>query len=160
MTIRIATAADHPAVWAIFSEVIAGGDTYAFAPDTSREAFATLWFADYITTFVAEEDGIILGTYILKANQPGLGDHVANCGYMVSSRARGRGVGGALCTHSLDYARAAGFLGMQFNFVVSTNTGAVRLWEKFGFEIVGRTPNGFRHAQLGYVDTLIMYRAL
>ena len=97
---------------------------------------------------------------MLHPNQMGLGDHVANAGYLVAPAHRGHGIAGAMCEHSLATARAAGFRAMQFNFVVSTNETAVRLWQKHGFEIVGRLPKAFRHATLGEVDALVMYRFL
>jgi ribosomal protein S18 acetylase RimI-like enzyme len=102
----------------------------------------------------------VLGTYFLRANQKGGGSHVANCGYITAARATGRGVARAMCAHSLDHARARGFQAMQFNFVVVTNERAVRLWQSFGFETVGRLPRVFRHPTLGLVDALVMHRVL
>lgn len=158
MTIRPATEADKDQIWQIFHDVIQTEDTYVFPADTPRADLDRHWFADYMTTFVAEEDGLVLGTYIIKPNQIGLGNHIANGSYMVSSDARGRGVGRALCEHSIEYARESGYRAIQFNIVVSTNEGAVRLWQRCGFEIIGTTPKAFRHPQLGYVDAHIMYR--
>lgn len=160
MTIRKATKFDYDEVWDIFSAVIKTGDTYVFHPDTPKSELQKYWFADYMTTFVAEEGDQILGTYIIKPNQVGLGDHIANCSYMVNPNAQGRGVGKELCEHSLQFAGAQGYKAIQFNIVVSTNHGAVGLWKKYGFEIVGTTPNGFRHAERGFVDTYIMYKEL
>jgi GNAT superfamily N-acetyltransferase len=140
--------------------VVGAGDTYTFAPDTSEAEARRLWMGDGFITCVAEREGDIVGTYLVRPNQPGLGAHVANAGYMVRPDAFGGGIGAALCEHSLAEARAAGYLAMQFNAVVSTNTRAVALWERFGFRIIGTVPEGFRHAQLGYVDLLIMYRKL
>jgi ribosomal protein S18 acetylase RimI-like enzyme len=97
---------------------------------------------------------------MLRPNQPGLGDHVANAGYVVSPEVRNQGIARALCEHSLVTAAEAGFVAMQFNFVVATNESAVHLWRTCGFETVGRLPGAFRHAQLGHVDVLIMYRRL
>ena len=111
-------------------------------------------------TYVACRGEQVVGTYLLKANQPGLGSHVANAGYMVDSREAGRGVGRALCEHSLEEARRAGFLAMQFNFVVSTNTRAVALWQAMGFRIAGTLPRAFRHQTLGLVDAYVMHRFL
>ena len=102
----------------------------------------------------------VLGVYMLRPNQPGLGDHVANCGYMVAPAARGQGVASAMCKHSLAEAHRAGFTAMQYNFVVSSNEGAVRLWCRHGFAIVGRVPAAFRHARLGPTDVFVMHRAL
>ena len=160
MKIRKATDEDQKAVWVIFSAVIKTGDTYVFDPGTPKEDLKKLWFADSMKTFVAEEDGIILGTYFIKPNQIGLGDHIANCGYMVNPTAQGKGIGKRLCEHSLQTAKEEGYKGMQFNIVVSTNTGAVKLWEKFGFTIIGTTPKGFRHLKLGFVDTYMMFKSL
>ena len=160
MPIRPATFADHDAIWAILEPVIRAGDTWALPRDMSREAALAYWFAPDREAFVLDEDGRILGSYFLRANHPGGGAHVANTGYMVAGDAGGRGVGAALCRDSMDRARAAGFAAMQFNFVVSTNDRAVRLWHRLGFETVGRLPGAFRHPTLGAVDVLVMYQPL
>jgi ribosomal protein S18 acetylase RimI-like enzyme len=118
------------------------------------------WMAPDKETFVAEEDGRILGTYYMRPNQAGGGRHVCNCGYMTSPAAAGRGVAGGMCGHSLDRARARGYRAMQFNFVISTNERAIRLWQRMGFGIVGRLPNAFLHPSAGYVDALVMYQPL
>lgn len=160
LAIRAAVAADFPAVLDLFQRIVASGDTYAYAPDTSRDDARRRWLDPPSMAFVAEADGRIVGTYSLKPNQPGLGDHVANCGYMTDPAFRGRGVASAMCAHSLATAHNAGFAAMQFNFVVASNIGAVRLWERHGFSIVGRVPGAFRHALHGQTDVLIMHRAL
>lgn len=151
---------DYNEVWEIFSEVIKTGDTYVFDPDTPKEALEKLWFADYMDTFVAIDNTRMLGTYFIKPNQPGLGSHIANCGYMVNPNSQGKGVGRLLCEHSISFARQKGYTGIQFNIVVSTNIHAINLWKKLGFDIIGTTPKGFRHAQLGLVDTYIMFKDL
>ncbi|HEX6892913.1 MAG TPA: GNAT family N-acetyltransferase [Chryseolinea sp.] len=152
---------DYDEIWDIFSKVIRTGDTYVFDPATPKEALNRLWFADSMDTFVAvDDDGRILGTYFIKPNQIDLGGHIANCGYMVNPDHHGKGIGKLLCEHSIGFARQKGYLGMQFNIVVSTNTNAVKLWKKFGFEIIGTTPKGFRHKALGLVDTYIMFKDL
>ncbi|MFT2009708.1 N-acetyltransferase family protein [Pontibacter sp. 13R65] len=160
MIIRKATAADTAGVWEIFREVIQAGDTYVFDPATPQEDLQKHWFAPYMYTYVAEEGGHIIGTYILKPNQIDLGAHIANGSYMVHAGFRGRGVGEALCLHSLQEARQLGFRAMQFNIVVSTNTQAVKLWQKMGFSIIGTVPEAFQHQELGLVDAHIMYRKL
>jgi L-amino acid N-acyltransferase YncA len=160
MEIRPATLQDYDSIWEIFTTVVQSGNTYAFDPETPKTDLDKYWFGPAIQTFVACQDGKILGTYILKPNQPGLGNHVANCGYMVHPDTRGKGVGCLLCLHSLEKAKQLGYRGMQFNFVVSTNEKAVKLWQKHGFAIIGTTPKGFRHRQFGFVDTYIMYRDL
>ena len=160
MEIRALNDDDWPAVWPLLRATFAAGDTYAFAPDSSEEEIRRLWVELPLATFVAIEEGTLLGTYFIKPNQPGLGSHVCNCGYVVAPEARGRGVATALCEHSQRFARERGFRAMQFNFVVSTNEGAIRLWQRLGFAIVGRLPGAFRHAPSGYVDALVMYKAL
>jgi L-amino acid N-acyltransferase YncA len=158
MLIRPATTADHAAIWAILEPVIRAGATYALDRDMSREAALAYWLAN--EAFVAEDAGAVLGTYFLRRNQAGGGAHVCNCGYMVSAKASGRGVARAMCAHSLERARNLGHRAMQFNFVVSTNERAVRLWQTLGFEIVGRLPGAFEHPRHGFVDALVMHRAL
>lgn len=158
MTIRKAVSTDYEGVWKIFSSVIKTGDTYVFSPDTPKSALQTYWFADSMDTFVAVENDEIVGTYFMKPNQVGLGNHIANCGYMVSPDHRGKGIGKLLCEHSLQFAREKGYYGIQFNIVVSTNTIAVDLWKKLGFRIIGTTPKGFRHQELGLVDSYIMFQ--
>ncbi len=147
-------------VWPFFQEIVARGDTYSYPPGLSFEQARDMWTTPPAHCFVAESDGEVLGAYRLAPNQIGLGDHVANGSYMVSSAVRGRGIGSLLCEHSLEEARRAGFAAMQFNFVVSTNTGAVKLWQRHGFEIVGTLPKAFRHAQFGPVDAYVMFRSL
>ena len=162
MTIRKADLnKDHDSIWKIFSKVITTGDTYVYDPHTPKESLAKLWLADSMDTFVAvDDDGSIIGTYFIKPNQIDLGNHIANCGYMVNPVYHGRGVGYQLCEHSITFAKQKGYVGIQFNIVVSTNVSAVRLWKKFGFEIIGTTPKGFRHKKLGLVDTYIMFKQL
>jgi L-amino acid N-acyltransferase YncA len=160
MIIREAIASDLDPIWEIFEKVVSDGDTYAFAPDTAKEEFLKLWFASGMKIFVAEEDGLVVGWYFIKPNQPGLGAHIANCGYMVHPDARGKGIGGKLCEHSLQVAKKLGYKGMQYNIVVSTNIKAIALWKKFGFNIIGTVPKGFKHSKLGYVDAYIMFRVI
>jgi ribosomal protein S18 acetylase RimI-like enzyme len=160
MLIRPANAADHDAIWSILEPVIRAGETYTLPRDMSREAALAYWFDPAHEVFVAEEGSAILGTYFLQANQRGGGAHVANCGYITSGQATGRGVARTMCAHSLDRASERGFRAMQYNFVVSTNVRAVRLWESLGFVIVGRLPEAFEHPTQGYVDALVMYRNL
>ena len=153
-----ATDAHADAIWHIFREVIAAGDAYVFEADTTREAFLAYWFAAH--AYVAIENDEVLGSYLLKPNQPGRGSHVANASYMVASTARGKGIGGLMCDHSLHQAKSLGFRAMQFNIVVSTNAAAVALWQKHGFAIVGTVPAAFRHESMGYVDAHVMFRDL
>jgi GNAT superfamily N-acetyltransferase len=160
LTIRQAASDDHEAVWQIMHWVISAGDTYTFDPCTSRTDALAYWFQPGAQTFVAEHNNIVVGTYTLKPNQPGLGSHVANAAFMVSPAARGLGVGRCMGEHSLAEARRLGFLSMQFNFVVSSNDRAVKLWNQLGFSIVGTLPGAFRHPKLGRVDAHVMFRHL
>jgi L-amino acid N-acyltransferase YncA len=160
VTIRPAVSADFDAMWPIFQAVVATGTTYVFAPETPREEARAYWFAAGIRSFVAEDAGRVVGMYKLVANQRDLGAHVANASFMVDPRAAGRGVGKAMGLHCLREARRAGFRAMQFNFVVSTNQSAVKLWQRLGFRIVGTLPAVFQHRELGLVDAYVMHRSL
>lgn len=161
MHIRPATPDDREAIWSIIGPTIRAGETYTLDPDMNEADALDYWLGPDKATFVAEDEaGTILGTYYLRANQPGGGSHVGNCGYMTRPLATGKGVARAMCAHSLSEARTRGYRAMQFNFVVSTNERAVRLWQSFGFEIIGRLPGAFRHPSAGYVDALVMYRSL
>jgi ribosomal protein S18 acetylase RimI-like enzyme len=159
-SIRDATPDDHDAIWNIFRAVVSTGDTYSFAPTTGRDEALGYWLAPANRCFVAEVAGDVRGTYILKPNHEGLGSHVANGAFMVAPDARGGGIGRAMGKHALREARRLGFRAMQFNFVVSTNEAAVRLWQALGFRIVGTLPGAFRHAQKGFVDAYVMFRPL
>jgi ribosomal protein S18 acetylase RimI-like enzyme len=160
MLIRPATDTDKDAIWNIMEPIIRAGETYTLPRDMDKTAAIEYWLRAAHEVFIAEEDGDIVGTYFLQANQQGGGGHVANCGYMTAVTATGRGVARAMCEHSLGRARGRRFRAMQFNFVISTNERAVRLWQSFGFEIVGRLPGAFLHPTKGYVDAYVMYRAL
>jgi L-amino acid N-acyltransferase YncA len=160
LVIRRAEDSDFDGIWEIFHVVVAKGDTYVYDPKTTKEQARAIWMAPGLSTYVGLLDGEVVGTYILKANQPGLGSHVANAGYMVHPERAGRGIGRALCEHSLAEARRAGFLAMQFNAVVSTNEPAVALWRKMGFAVIGTVPKAFQHRQLGLVDLFVMHRFL
>ena len=148
MLIRPAVSGDANAIWAIMEPIIRAGETYTLPRDMDERSALAYWLSAQHEVFVAEDDGNIVGTYFLQANQQGGGGHVANCGYMTAVTATGRGVARAMCAHSLDRARERGFRAMQFNFVVSTNDRAVRLWQSFEFEIVGRLPKAFLHPTL------------
>ena len=160
ITIRPFRDPDWAGVWPVLQATFAAGETYSFPPDIGEAEARKIWIDVPMATVVAEEDGRILGTYFIKPNQPGLGAHVCNCGYVVAAGAEGRGIAAQMCEHSQRWAVEHGFLAMQFNFVVSTNERAVRLWERLGFSVVGRLPGAFRHRRLGYVDALVMFKAL
>jgi len=158
--IRQAKRSDSSSVWEIFHAVVARGDTYAFDPNISREEALAYWLDATNRCYVAEREGAVVGTYILKPNQPGLGSHVANAAFMVAPGARGMGVGRAMAEHCLAEARRLGFRAMQFNFVVSTNEPALRLWRQLGFKLVGTLPGAFRHSEKGFVDAYVLFRPL
>ena len=157
---RLATTADHDAVWHIFQQVVAPGDTYAIDPDISRADAFAYWFRDDTRTYVAELDGRVVGTYTLRPNRAGGGGHVSNASFMVDPAVRDKGIGRAMAEHCLDEARRLGYRAMQFNCVVSTNERAVRLWQALEFKIVGILPGAFRHPEQGFVDALVMFRDL
>jgi ribosomal protein S18 acetylase RimI-like enzyme len=160
MIVRPTTNDDRDALWRIIEPVLRAGETYALPRAWEQDEALEYWMAPAHEVFVAEVDGAVVGTYFLQANQLGGGAHVANCGYMTAAHATGRGVARAICAHSLEHARARGFAAMQFNFVVATNERAIRLWQSFGFAIVGRIPGAFRHPTHGFVDALVMHRTL
>jgi L-amino acid N-acyltransferase YncA len=160
MEIRRAVPADWSQIWPIFHTIVAAGDTYAYNPATTAAEARRIWMEKPLRTYVALANDSVLGTYFLTPNQPYLGSHVCNCGYMVAPAARGQGVATAMCRHSQVEARALGFRAMQFNLVVATNAGAIKLWRRHGFDIVGRLPGAFHHQQRGYVDALVMFKSL
>ncbi len=161
ISIRRFKESDWSAVWQFMKPVFRVGETYAFPPDIPEKEAFRIWVELPQTTYVAVDDNNkINGTYYIKPNQPGQGAHVCNCGYLVSESARGQGIASEMCDHSQQKALALGFLAMQFNLVVSTNEGAVRLWKKLGFSVIGTLPKAFNHPLQGYVDALIMYKWL
>lgn len=158
--IRRATESDWEQIWPVVHEVFSRGETYPYSPDTTKEEAYKIWMSDPTATYVALEDGRLLGTYYIKPNQPALGSHVCNAGYMMSSFARGRGIGRSMCKHSLQEAVRLGFKAMQFNLVVATNLNAIRLWKDMGFEFIGTLPEAFKHSKKGMVDAHVMYQLL
>jgi ribosomal protein S18 acetylase RimI-like enzyme len=159
--IRPATENDFNAMCNIFQAHVAEGETDAHGAAASREDCYDYWFGDAATSFVAVKGDVrVLGMYRLQPNQVGRGAHVANASFMVSPNAQGVGVGRMLGEHGLQEARRQGYLAMQFNYVVSTNTAAIHLWKRLGFAIVGTLPKAYRHRRLGYVDAYVMYKLL
>ena len=160
LKIRQAEPTDHEAIWEIFHEVVTQTYTYPYPPETNRQQALEIWIQNPAATYVAEMEGETVGTYYIKPNQPGLGSHVCNCGYMVAGSAHGQGVGSAMCKHSQEEASGMGFRAMQFNLVVSSNKTAVKLWQKLGFKITGTLPGAFQHRRLGFIDAHVMYKWL
>lgn len=162
MNIRKAESLDLERVWEMFKQIIDEKIYYPFDEKTTREDIENSWVTLKNLIFVAEEEssGKILGAYILKPNQPGWGSHIVNAAYMVDRNSRGLGIGGLMAMHSINSAREAGYRGMQFNLVVSTNKLAVKAWLSAGFEIIGTVPGGFFHQELGYVDAHIFFKSL
>ncbi|MBL4715162.1 MAG: GNAT family N-acetyltransferase [Bacteroidetes bacterium] len=160
LNIRVADEKDIDATWEIFKDVIHDGDTYVYPTNTSRNEFEKIWFTDNINTYVAEFDDVIIGSFIIKDNQPGLGSHIANASYMVHSQYRGNQIGLAMGEYSLIEAKELGYKAMQFNIVVKSNVSALQLWEKLGFQIIGEIPNAFQHKELGLTNGYILYRKL
>jgi ribosomal protein S18 acetylase RimI-like enzyme len=160
MTCRRITPQDANALWEIIEPIVAAGDTWVYAPDSSREKMLGIWFNADKYSYVYEIDGQVVATFFIKANQPDLGSHVANAGYMVHPDFRGRGIAEAMCRFSLIEAQRLGFKAMQFNIVMATNLGAIRLWQKCGFETIGTIPKVYQHQTLGFTDALVMYQWL
>jgi len=160
VNIREAHTSDWDAIWPVFKDIARAGETYGFATDITKKEAEHVWMTAVRQTYIAEEDGKVLGTYYLKTNFAGPGRHVCNCGYMVSPDARGKGLATALCEHSQRIAVELGYKAMQFNYVASSNTGAVRLWKKLGYSVVGTLPRAFSHPEQGLVDALVMYKWL
>ena len=159
-TIREALTDDFESIWPIFNEIVSLGETFAYPVQTNKAEAYALWMTGPRKTYVVGNEGKILGTYFIRTNQRGPGAHVCNCGYMVSSEARGQGLATMMCKHSQEEAMTLGYQAMQFNFVAESNTGAISLWEHLGFKTVGRIPLGFEHPWLGFVDALVMYKWL
>jgi GNAT superfamily N-acetyltransferase len=159
--IRPASAVDWPALWPIVKAVVDAGETYVWRPTPSSDEMQQLWLeATPWHVIVAEQDGVIIGTAKVGPNRPGRGAHVATAGFIVSPDHQGRGVGRALGEYIVGWARDSGYLGMQFNAVVATNTGAIALWQSLGFVTIGTVPRAFDHPGQGLVDLKVMYRDL
>jgi RimJ/RimL family protein N-acetyltransferase len=159
--VRELQSADWAAVWQFMEPVIRSGETYPFARDMDADSARKVWLEDTHTAYVAEdESGEILGSYYIKPNQPTLGAHVANCGYLVAEKARGRGIATLMGEHSLEEAVRLGYRAMQFNLVVKTNEASVHVWKKLGFTMVGELEGAFLHSDHGYVNACVFYKVL
>ena len=157
MQIRLAKASDADGIWALLQPVFRAGDTYAIDPTISREDALTYWLDLPAATYVLEQAGAIVSTYYIKTNQQGGGSHVCNCGYIVGEAARGQGLAAQMCRASQVQARALGYRAMQFNFVLASNAGAVKIWHRLGYKTVGTIPKAFDHPKRGFVDAYVMY---
>jgi RimJ/RimL family protein N-acetyltransferase len=160
VAIRPAMPGDFDPIWAVLEPVIRAGEHYALPRDMDRDAARAYWMTSHRATYVITLDGQVVGSYYIRANQQGGGAHVCNCGYLVDPQVRGQGLAAQMCLHSQDMARAFGFLAMQFNFVLASNTRAIALWERLGFATVGRLPRAFDHPRDGLIDALVMYKWL
>jgi ribosomal protein S18 acetylase RimI-like enzyme len=158
VTIRAIDDADWPFVYAIFRDIVADGETYAYSDTLMSDEAKALWIEGPPgEAVVALVDGVIYGTAKFGPNRPGRGAHVSTASFMVAARARGRGVGRALCEFAISRMKERGFAGMQFNAVVSTNVHAIELYRTLGFVTIGTIPGAFESASLGRVGLDIMY---
>lgn len=160
INIRLAKHDEFEQIWPFFHSIVSAGDTYAIDPEIDREDAQVLWLEYPECCYVVEKDDEIVASYYLKTNQAGPGSHVCNCGYMVADAHQGQGIAREMCLHSQGVAIELGYRAMQFNFVAASNEGAVGLWLKLGFEIVGTLPKAFNHPTLGLVDAYVMYKTL
>lgn len=160
ISVRLAEEKDLDEVWRLWKIIMDQKVYFPYDDSFSREQIESIWINMENPIGVAEQNGQIVGAYILKTNQPGYGDHIVNAAYMVDTSQRGQGIGSLLCGHSVEIARKLNYRGMQFNLVVSTNTGAIKVWKAHGFEIIGTIPGGFYHVEKGYVDAHIFFKKL
>jgi len=159
-TLSLMTAADFEQFWPVFRGVVAAQETYAFDTNMTLNEARSLWLTSPMATYVVKEGNELLGSYYIKPNARGPSAHICNCGYMVAAAARGKGVARMMCLHSQKIALEFGFTAMQFNSVVSTNTIAINLWKKLGFNTIGVIPKAYDHKKLGLVDSYIMFKQL
>lgn len=151
---------DFNAIWPLLRDVFHAGTTYAVDPQISKDAARDYWMNQTAATYVVETADGIVGTYYIRTNQPGGGAHICNCGYIVAPSARGQGLAADMCAHSQAEAWALGYTAMQFNFVLASNAGAVRLWHRLGFVTVGTIPDAFHHPTQGLVAAFVMHKRL
>ncbi len=153
-------AEDEEALFAIFKEVVDAGCQFPYESSSMQE-FRTQFFGPTSQVYVCRSaEGQIIGGFYLKSNYSGRSEHIANAAYMIKSTHRGLGIGTLLVKSSLRIASALGFLAMQFNMVLSQNAGAIKLYERLGFEIVGTIPNAIRNADGSFQDGYTMYRRI
>lgn len=161
MIIRAAEGRDWPLIHPFFTKIVAAGETYAFPEGMDLEQARPWWMEQPPgQTVVAVAGDTVLGSAKMGPNRPGRGAHIATASFMVDPAHQGRGVGRALGAYAVDWARAAGYHGMQFNAVVATNRPAVHLWQALGFEILTTVPEAFEHPAHGRVGLHVMYQRL
>jgi ribosomal protein S18 acetylase RimI-like enzyme len=160
LNFRLTNELDETALWELIQPIIRTGGSYVFSPDSSREKMMGYWLNSDKKTYLAELEGELVGTFYIRENQPDLGNHICNAGFMVGQNHGRKGIGRAMGQFALEEARRLGYQAMQFNFVLESNVYAVRLWKNLGFEVLGKIPEAYRHPELGLVSALIMYQKL
>jgi GNAT superfamily N-acetyltransferase len=157
--IRPADDADWTEIWPFFAEIVAAGETYAYPEDLTVDSARWLWMEQPPGKTVVAVDGeIVVGSAKMGPNRPSRGAHIATASFMVDPAHQGRGIGRALGRYAVDWARASGYRGMQFNAVVETNVAAVALWRALGFDILTTVPEAFDHRTQGLVGLHVMYQ--
>ena len=160
LDVKKITEDDFDEVWTLIKKIITKGDTYVFSPETKKNQMLSYWCSKSNHTYIVQNDGKLVGTFLIKDNQPGLGSHIANAAFMTEPDETGKGVGRLMSEFALKEAKNLGYSAMQFNFVVKSNSRAIRLWKKLGFLVIGEVPEAFNHATEGLTNALIMYRKL
>lgn len=158
--IRLADPDEFDDIWPLLRDAFRAGETYAVDPLITKEQAFAYWMVQPAATYVFDGAEGVVGTYYIKTNQPGGGSHICNCGYIVSPKAQGQGIAAQMCIASQAQAAKLGYLAMQFNFVLASNTRAVKLWHRLGYQTVGTIPKAFHHPREGYVDALVMHKQL
>ncbi len=159
MNIRSYQEQDIPAMVRIWNEVVEEGVAFPQLEGLDAES-GSAFFAAQTHCGVAEEEGNVVGLYILHPNNIGRCGHIANASYAVDSRCRGRHLGEKLVTDCLIQAKAHGFKLMQFNAVVENNIHARHLYERLGFTQLGTIPGGFRMKDGSYQNICLYYYEL
>lgn len=162
MIIRPMTDADWVTFFPTFTDVVEAGETYAFPEGLSIDEARGWWLESPpgVTVVAVSESGTLLGSAKTGPNRPGRGSHVATASFMVTSAARGQGVGRALGEWVLGWARQQGYAAMQFNAVVESNAVAVKLWQDLGFSVIGTVPEAFDSRAHGRVGLHVMHQHL